>query len=151
MFLQVCQEALELNGRLISTDQLLYHDDLKVKFQQTETALAPHLVITDTVTMHIGFTFLVVCLVLIIPHSPGVHIPCGLLVFTFHVVYLYSHSLWLTCVHIPCGSLMFTFHVVHLCSHTMWFTCTFHVVYSCSHSMWFICIQIPCMYASYSM
>ena len=40
-FMQVCQEALELNGRLISTDQLLYHDDLKNKFQEMEERLAP--------------------------------------------------------------------------------------------------------------
>ena len=39
--MQVCQEALELNGRLISTDQLLYHDDLKTKFQEMEEKLAP--------------------------------------------------------------------------------------------------------------
>ena len=39
--MQVCQEALELNNRLISTDQFLYHDELKSKFQQMETHLAP--------------------------------------------------------------------------------------------------------------
>ena len=40
--MEVCREALELNGRLISTDQLLYHDDLKNKFQQMEEKLAPY-------------------------------------------------------------------------------------------------------------
>ena len=42
-FLQVCQESLELNGRLISNDQQLYQDDLKIKFQQMECALSTHL------------------------------------------------------------------------------------------------------------
>ena len=41
--MQVCQEALELNGRLISSDQHLYHDDLKTKYQQMEDMLAPYL------------------------------------------------------------------------------------------------------------
>lgn len=40
--MEVCREALELNGRLISTDQLLYHDDLKTKFQQMKEKLAPY-------------------------------------------------------------------------------------------------------------
>lgn len=39
-FIQVCQEALELNGSLISTNQLLYHDELKSKFQQMQSSLA---------------------------------------------------------------------------------------------------------------
>ena len=47
--MQVCQEALELNARLISTDQLLYHDDLKTKFHQMEDTLAPHLNTEDKV------------------------------------------------------------------------------------------------------
>ncbi len=37
--MQVCQEALELNGRLIATDQLLYQDELRNKYQQMEIAL----------------------------------------------------------------------------------------------------------------
>jgi len=40
-FMQVCQEALDLNGRLISTDQLLYQDELRSKFQQMQTILTP--------------------------------------------------------------------------------------------------------------
>jgi len=43
MFLQVCQEALELNGRLIASDQLLYQEDLKTKFQQMEADLSVYL------------------------------------------------------------------------------------------------------------
>jgi hypothetical protein len=49
-FIQVCQEALELNGRLISTDQLLYHDELKIKFQQVQLSLAPLLDIEPEVS-----------------------------------------------------------------------------------------------------
>lgn len=40
----VCEEALELNGRLISTDQLLYQDELRNKFSQMEDSLSPLLV-----------------------------------------------------------------------------------------------------------
>lgn len=36
----VCQEALELNGRLISTDQLLYQEELRSKFSQMEQSLS---------------------------------------------------------------------------------------------------------------
>ena len=61
MFLQVCQEALELNGRLISADQLLYHDDLKVKFQQMETALAPYLAIMDKGTDKVSSIYIYSC------------------------------------------------------------------------------------------
>ena len=49
-FIQVCQEAMELNGRLISTDQLLYHDELKSKFQQMQWSLAPLLDIEPEVS-----------------------------------------------------------------------------------------------------
>ena len=38
--MQVCQEALDLNGSLISTDQLLYQDELKNKFEQMQLTLA---------------------------------------------------------------------------------------------------------------
>ena len=49
--MQVCQEALELNGRLISTDQLLYHDDLKTKYHGMEETLSVHLNTDDKVTV----------------------------------------------------------------------------------------------------
>ena len=49
-FIQVCQEAMELNSRLISTDQLLYHDELKSKFQQMQLSLAPLLDIAPEVS-----------------------------------------------------------------------------------------------------
>ena len=38
--MDVSLEALELNGRLISTDQLLYQEELRNKFQQMQSALA---------------------------------------------------------------------------------------------------------------
>ena len=40
-FMQVCQEALDLNGHLISTDQLMYQDELRNKFQQMQATLTP--------------------------------------------------------------------------------------------------------------
>ena len=39
--MQVCQEALDLNGHLISTDQLMYQDELRNKFQQMQATLTP--------------------------------------------------------------------------------------------------------------
>ena len=39
-FMQVCQEALDLNGHLISTDQLMYQDELRNKFN-TQATLTP--------------------------------------------------------------------------------------------------------------
>ena len=48
-FMQVCQEALDLNGRLILTDQLLYQDELKNKFQQMQITLGPLLDIQEEV------------------------------------------------------------------------------------------------------
>ena len=48
--MQVCQEALDLNGSLISTDQLLYQDELKNKFQQMQSTLAPLLDIKQEVS-----------------------------------------------------------------------------------------------------
>ena len=39
--LDVCQQALDLNEGLIATDQLLYHKDMKGKFQKMLTTLAP--------------------------------------------------------------------------------------------------------------
>ena len=39
--LDVCQQALDLNERLIATDQLLYHKELKSKFQQMLSLLTP--------------------------------------------------------------------------------------------------------------
>ena len=47
--MQVCQEALDLNGRLILTDQLLYQDELKNKFQQMQITLGPLLDIQEEV------------------------------------------------------------------------------------------------------
>ena len=41
---------MELNGSLISTDQLLYHDELKNKFQQMQSALLPLLDIKEEVS-----------------------------------------------------------------------------------------------------
>ena len=41
--MEACEEALDLNGRLISTDQLLYHDDLKNKFKQINVTLTPYI------------------------------------------------------------------------------------------------------------
>ena len=41
---------MELNGCLISTDQLLYHDELKSKFQQMQLSLAPLLDIEPEVS-----------------------------------------------------------------------------------------------------
>ena len=43
--MQVCQEALDLN----LTDQLLYQDELKNKFQQMQTTLGPLLDIQEEV------------------------------------------------------------------------------------------------------
>lgn len=51
--MQVCQEALELNGSLISTDQLLYHDELKNKFQQMQSSLGSLLDIKQEVKCHV--------------------------------------------------------------------------------------------------
>ena len=48
--MQVCQEALDLNGSLISTDQLLYHKELASKFQQMQSTLAPLLDIVQEVS-----------------------------------------------------------------------------------------------------
>ena len=42
---------MDLNGRLISTDQLLYHDELKSKFQQMQSSLAPLLDIEPEVSI----------------------------------------------------------------------------------------------------
>ena len=39
--LVVCQQALDLNESLIATDQLLYHKDMKSKFQKMLTILTP--------------------------------------------------------------------------------------------------------------
>ena len=39
--MQVCQEAFDLNGHLISTDQLMYQDELRNKFQQMQATLTP--------------------------------------------------------------------------------------------------------------
>ena len=39
--LDACQHALDLNESLISTDQLLYHQDMKSKFQKMLTTLNP--------------------------------------------------------------------------------------------------------------
>ena len=40
-FMQVCQEAFDLNGHLISTAQLMYQDELRNKFQQMQATLTP--------------------------------------------------------------------------------------------------------------
>ena len=48
-FMQVCQEALDLNGHLISTDQLMYQDELRNKFQQMQATLTPLLQAEDKV------------------------------------------------------------------------------------------------------
>ena len=37
----VCHEALDLNGRLISTDQLLLQEELRNKFTQMDNSLSP--------------------------------------------------------------------------------------------------------------
>ena len=39
--LDACQHALDLNESLISTDQLLYHKDMKSKFQKMLATLSP--------------------------------------------------------------------------------------------------------------
>ena len=40
-FMVVCQDALELNGRLIFTDQLLYQEELRNKFELMQDTLSP--------------------------------------------------------------------------------------------------------------
>ena len=47
--MDVCQESLELNGRLISTDQLLYHDELKNKFQMAQASVSAVLRVEERV------------------------------------------------------------------------------------------------------
>ncbi len=48
--MSVCEEALELNGRLILADQFLYQDELRNKFSQMEASLSP-LLVTESVSL----------------------------------------------------------------------------------------------------
>ena len=45
--MEVCQDALELNGHLISTDQLLFQDELRSKFLQMQSSLSGLLDLTE--------------------------------------------------------------------------------------------------------
>ena len=60
-FMQVCQEALDLNGRLISTDQLLYQDELRSKFQQMQTTLTPLLKAEERVCVRVRVCVCMIC------------------------------------------------------------------------------------------
>ena len=55
----VCQDALELNGRLISTDQLLYQEELRSKFSQMEQSLSYFLATPSVGLIYIPNTFYV--------------------------------------------------------------------------------------------
>lgn len=39
-FIKICQEALELNGRLITSDQYEYHSSMKKDFQELVDSLS---------------------------------------------------------------------------------------------------------------
>lgn len=39
-FIKICQEALELNGRLITSDQYEYHSSMKKNFQEFVDSLS---------------------------------------------------------------------------------------------------------------
>ncbi len=58
-FMCVCQDALELNGRLISTDQLLYQEELRSKFSQMEQSLSYFLATPSVGLIYIPNTFYV--------------------------------------------------------------------------------------------
>ena len=49
--MHVCQDALDLNGRLISTDQLLLQEELRNKFQAMQDTLLHLLKTEDQVSL----------------------------------------------------------------------------------------------------